>query len=95
LVLSLSFRLGDSGAASSGEGKHFATIDLVVVLLIVVERMTMLLGVLVQVMMTIPFDNGDGGNDNEVLMVMEVEWGECVDMVVEVEDSAFSDVVLE
>ena len=36
-----------------------------------------------------------GGDDNEVLMVMEVEWGECVDMVVEVEDSAFSDVVLE
>ena len=54
--------------------------------------MTMLMVVLVT--MLIPVCDDDGGNGNEVTVVMEMEWGECGDMVVEVEGDAFLDLVL-
>ena len=54
--------------------------------------MTMLMVVLVLVTMLIPVGDEDGGDGNEVMMVMEMEWGECGDM--EVEGDAFLDLVL-
>ena len=56
--------------------------------------LTMLMVVLVLVTMLIPVGDEDGGDGNEVMMVMEMEWGECGDMVVEVEGDAFLDLVL-
>ena len=54
--------------------------------------MTMLMVVLVT--MLIPVGDDDGGDGNEMTVVMEMEWGECGDMVVEVEGDAFLDLVL-
>ena len=56
--------------------------------------MTMLMVVLVLVTMLIPVGDDDGGDGNEMTVVMEMEWGECGDMVVEVEGDVLLDLVL-
>ena len=69
-----------------------------VMTVMMILMMMMVLVVMIPMVVTIPMmvmvlvSVGGGGMPVamgvEVLMVMEVEWGECVGMVVEVEDSA-------